>query len=179
MNYTFKNKNYALPEDMKQKIVQKLNRLSKMLPENTDVTVHLSAVKQENKVEVTIPVSKRILRAEVKGQDMLNAVDEVVDVLDKQMVRYKTRLRERSRRDTRYTDEYDTIFKDNTTNDTPIIKIEKTKRFAVKPMDAEEAVMEMELLGHGFYVFHNSETDEMNVVYKRNDGSYGLIEPEY
>lgn len=111
---------------------------------------------------------------------MYAAIDEVVDVLEKQMVKYKNRLRDKARRDTSFIDElkyFEPVGKEDK-NDDEEVRIAKTKKFAVKPMDAEEAVMEMELLGHNFFVYRNASSDEINVVYKRKNGTYGLIEPE-
>ena len=96
------------------------------------------------------------------------------------MVKYRKRLKDKSRRDNSFKDEYAfETHKDEAFEMDSEIVINRTKKFALKPMDAEEAAMEMELLGHGFFVFRNGQTEEVNVVYKRSDGSYGLIEPEY
>ena len=121
---------------------------------------------------------KRILRAEVAKDDMYAAIDEVVDKLEKQMVKYKSRLRDKSRRDSSFADELKSISLEVNTDDEEVTKIEKVKRFEIKPMDPEEAVLEMELISHNFFVFRNAETDNINVVYKRKDGSFGLIDPE-
>ena len=111
---------------------------------------------------------------------MYTSIDEVVDKLEKQMVKYRSRLRDKSRRDSSFTDELKAISMNiESEDDEDTIKIDRTKKFEIKPMDAEEAVMEMELVSHNFFVFRNSTTDEINVVYKRKDGSYGLIDPEY
>ncbi|MCL2703436.1 MAG: ribosome-associated translation inhibitor RaiA [Defluviitaleaceae bacterium] len=184
MRFTFSGRNYNVTDEIMEKCEKKLKqRLSRLFPENAEAHVALSTVKQENRAEITIPLRNRILRAEVSANDMLAAIDLATDALDKQMVKYKNRVRDRSRRDSTYRDEalaFSVTDADAGLSDgRDDIKIEKTKRFALKPMDPEEAVMEMELLGHGFYMFRNSLHDEVNVVYKRNNGSYGLIEPEY
>ena len=112
---------------------------------------------------------------------MTAAVDKAVDILEGQVVRYKKRMRTKVRSGAdAYAAEYAAILvPEEELDDEPMVKIERVKHFEVKPMDAEEAVMEMELVGHNFFVFRNGETDEVNVVYKRKDGTYGLIEPEY
>ncbi len=179
MRYNFTGKNVTITEAMKDKVIQKIGKLEKLLPENTEVYVTIGVVKLDHTIEVTIPLPKRILRAEVTTEDTYSAIDEVVDILEKQMVKYKGRLRNKIKKDSVYKDEFNVIFKDDDSSEENGIKIEKTKRFALKPMDAEEAVMEMELLNHNFYVFRNGDSDEVNVVYKRKDGSYGLIEPEF
>ena len=123
---------------------------------------------------------KRMLRAEVTDPDVSNCMDKAVDILERQVVKYKSRLRDRRRRSVATNDELTFInaAQEAEPTDNNEIIITRTKKFALKPMDAQEAVMEMELLNHAFYVFRNSWTDEINVVYKRNDGEYGLIEPQ-
>ncbi len=180
MRYSFTGKNTTVTDALKEKITSKLERIEKLVPESTSVTVTLSVVKLDHTIEVTVNLPKRILRAEVTKQDMYAAIDEVVDVLEKQMVKFKNRLRDKARRDTSFVDElkyFEPISKEDALDDDEV-KIAKTKRFAVKPMDAEEAVMEMEMLGHNFFVYRNASSDEINVVYKRKNGTYGLIEPE-
>ena len=180
MRYTFKAKNTTVTDALKEKITSKINRIERLFPENTDINVTLSVVKLENKIEVTVNLPKRVLRAEVIKDDMYAAIDEVVDKLEKQMVKYRSRLRDKSRRDYSFIDELKAISMNLDSDDSEdAIKIDRTKKFEIKPMDPEEAVMEMELISHNFFVFRNDSTDEINVVYKRKDGSYGLIDPEY
>jgi len=179
LNYTFTGKNLAVTDALKDRTIQKLGRLEKLLSFDADVSVKYSVNRQNNRVEVTIPLRRRILRAEVTANDMYSALDSIVDMLEKQMIKYKSRIRSRSRRDASFTEEFESTgsFAENI-EESPIV-IDRTKHFPLKPMDAEEAAMEMEMLGHSFYVFRNGQTDVVNVVYKRNDGTYGLIEPEY
>lgn len=111
---------------------------------------------------------------------MMAAIDEAVDILEGQMTKYKSRLKDKSKKDGSFVDELNAFLNaDEDYDEEESLNIVRTKRFTVKPMDAEEAVMEMELLGHSFFVFRNAATDEINVVYKRKDGAYGLIDPEY
>lgn len=180
MRYSFTGKNTTVTDALKDKITSKLARIEKLVPDETGVVVTLSVIKLDHTIEVTVNLPKRILRAEVTSQDMYAAIDEVTDVLEKQMVKYKNRLRDKARRDTSFVDElkyFEPASKDEKTEDGEIV-IAKTKRFAIKPMDSEEAVMEMEMLGHNFFVYRNDSNDEINVVYKRRNGTYGLIEPE-
>ncbi len=179
MKFTFTGRNISLTESLKDKASAKLGRLAKLLPENAEITVAFSVVKQDQTVEVTIPLNKRILRAEVTTEDMYASIDEIVDKLEKQMVKYKSRLRNKSKKDVKFQNELSQFLDNVEETDSQYPVIEKTKRFALKPMDAEEAVMELELLGHSFYVFLNSTTEEVNVVYKRKDGTFGHIEPEF
>jgi len=183
MRFTFTGKNLVVSQDMKDKTEKKIGRLSRLFPENTDVFVTFSVVRADNKVEISIPLTnKRLLRAEVTAPDMYSAVDGAVDVLDRQMAKYKKRLKDKSRRDNSFKGELEMLntvdeaaFADDEGKDE--ITIERRKHFPLKPMDPEEAAMSMEMLGHNFYVFRNSATDEINVVYKRNQGTYGLIDP--
>lgn len=181
MRYTFKGKNTTVTDALKEIITDKINRIERLLPKDSEVFVTISVIKIDNKIEVTIKLPKRFLRAEVTSDDMYSAIDEVVDKLEKQIVKYKNRLRDKSRRDSSFIDELKTFDTENQLDDAldNDIKINRTKRFEIKPMDAEEAIMEMELLSHNFFVFRDSETNNINVVYKRSDGSYGLIDPEY
>ena len=179
LNFTFTGKNLSVTDALRDRTIQKLSRLEKLLPFDVDVSVKYSVNRQNNRVEVTIPLKRRILRAEVTANDMYSALDGIVDMLDKQMIKYKSRIRSRSRRDASFKEEFESAGEiAENIEESPIV-IDRTKHFPLKPMDAEEAAMEMELLGHSFYVFRNGRTDIVNVVYKRNDGTYGLIEPEY
>ena len=180
MRYIFKAKNTTVTDALKEKITSKVDKLEKILPENTEITVTLSVIKLEQKVEISANLPKRILRAEATKNDMYDAIDDVVDKLEKQMIKYKNRLRDKSRKDSSFIDELNSIpSSENIEENEDTIKIDRTKRFEIKPMDAEEAVMEMELVSHNFFVFRDATTDKINVVYKRKDGSYGLIGPEY
>ena len=111
---------------------------------------------------------------------MMAAVDGAVDILENLIIRYKKRLRTKVRQSAEsYRAEYESLrIKEEELNEEPLYKIERVKHFEVKPMDAEEAVMEMELIGHSFFVFRDAETENINVVYERKNGSYGLIDPE-
>lgn len=172
--------NEAVSDAVKDRCETKLSKLDKLTPKEADVFITFSSEKNEQKIEATLPLNKRILRAEVTDSDIFSAIDALVDVLDKQIEKYKHRLKDKSRRDAAFRDEFENFAAEHDySNEVHLKKIERTKKFALKPMDAEEAVMEMELLGHNFYVFRSGETDDVNVVYKRKNGSYGLIEPEY
>ena len=181
MRYNIIGKNIDVWDKTKEMVGKKMDRIAKLFPENTEATITLSLEKQVATVEVTIPMNKRYARAEVQDADMTAAMDKTVDILEGQVVRYKKRMRTKIRNGAdAYAAEYAAILvPEEDLDDEPLVKIEKVKRFDVKPMDAEEAVMEMELVGHTFFVFRNGETDEVNVVYKRKNGTYGLIEPEF
>jgi len=181
MRFVFTGKNMSLTEGIKERASKKLSRLEKLLPDGADVMVTFSENKHLTKMEVSVPMHKRWLRAEVESSDISNCMDEAVDILERQIVKYKSRLRDRRRRSVATTDELqflNVIPEPIDESASPEILITRTKKFALKPMDAQEAVMELELLNHSFYVFRNSWTDDINVIYKRKDGEYGLIEPE-
>ena len=178
MRYNFTGKNIAITDDLKEKTRRKLGRIEKLFPDDSEAIITFSTIKHTTRAEVSIHLHKRILRAEVSAEDAISCLDSIVDILEKQMVKYKSRLRERSRRNTATPDETLFIESNDISADGQEIAIHKTKRFALKPMDAQEAIMEMELLGHNFYAFRNGATDEVNIVYKRSNGTYGLIEQE-
>lgn len=180
MRYTFTGKNISVPDDFKARTEKKLNRIERLIPQKgeAEAYVTVSKVRHQYKTEVSVPLHKRLLRAEVTASDLDSCLDSVVDVLEKQVGKYKGRLRERSRRNAATGEELSFLTEPAEQEDSSAVVIHKTKRFALKPMDAQEAVMEMELLGHSFFVFRNAITDEVNVVYKRKDEEYGLIEPQ-
>ena len=182
--YSFKAKEgISVGEALKQKATDRLDKLSKVIPEGSEIFVTFSQVKKLNIVEVTIPLKKHVLRAEVSDVDMQTALDQAADILEKQMIKFKSRLSRKAKIDPNFKDEFNLYFsrqddEQDEENESAIV-IKRSKKFALKPMDAEEAIMNMELLGHGFFVFKDTESDEVCVVYRRNDGTYGLIEPEF
>ena len=181
MRYNIIGKNIDVWDKTKEMVEHKMDRVAKLFPDDTEATITLSLEKLVSTVEITVPMNKRVVRAEVQDPDMTAAMDKAVDILEGQVVRYKKRMRTKVKSGAEaYAAEYAAILvPEEDLDDEPMVKIEKVKHFEVKPMDAEEAVMEMELVGHNFFVFRNGETDEVNVVYKRKNGTYGLIEPEY
>lgn len=142
-----------------------------------DVNLIISKERGLFKSEVTISMSGTVIRGESKTQDIYSSIDDVLDKIKRQIKKYKESFVERRRETKKFLEKTEgTLTSSETTDEFP--KIVKVKRFILKPMDEEEAIMQMELLGHTFFVFLNSNTDKINVVYKRNDGNYGLIEPE-
>ncbi len=185
MNYSFTSKNFDTTDSIKNFAIEKIDRhLGRLLPDNVNITVSFIEIGFKKKVEVTLHLNKRIIRAEViNNEDMHAAIDEVVDILKKQVRRYKNRLEAISKKNFKLKEEIKLLPVDNIelleAENSSNIEIERIKSFAIKPMDPEEAAMELELLAHSFYVFLNSDTGEVNVIYKRRNGSYGLIEPKY
>lgn len=175
MRYIIKGRNVEVTEGLKSAVTDKIGKLDKYFSEETEAYVTLSVEKERHKVEVTIPMKGNTLRAEETNSDMYVSIDLVQETLERQLKKYKNKIVDRKHSSEVFAPEF--MEKDYDEDDS--IRIEKSKRFAVKPMDPEEACLQMELLGHSFYVFRNSETDEINVVYKRKGNTYGIIEPEY
>ena len=155
-------------------IEKKLTKLNKFIDEDADAYVTLTREGKRHIMEITIPLNGMMLRGEEKCEDFYSAIDDIVDALERQMRKHRTRLARRVRENA-FAD-YAAQEDEEPENSYEIVRV---KRFAIKPMDSEEAIMQMELVGHDFFVFRNAETDQVNVVYKRKDGRYGLIEPEY
>ena len=169
MRYKFIGKNITIWDSIKEKVEIKVGKLGKLLPDDAVVNVAASNTKGTNKIEITIPLYKKILRAEVSDADMFATVDLAVDKLERQL--------KRSKRGGSVSEEFG-LFKAEEASADESAKISKVKSFPIKPMDPEEAVMEMGLSGHTFYMFINSSTGDTCLVYKRADGTYGLIEPQ-
>lgn len=181
MKYSFKGINVDVTDNFQSKVINKLDRIEKLYPEGAEANIILSEIKLDKKVDITVNLpNKRIIKAEVTSTDLMAAVDEAVDILERQLVKYKSRLTGRAKKSSLFAAELNALALDMAEDhEDDGIKIVKNKRIFVKPMDAEEACMEMEMLGHNFFVFRNADTDEINVVYRRKDGAYGLIEPEF
>ena len=175
MRIRVSGKNIEVTNALREKVEKKLSKLEKYFNPNTEVNATLTVEKNRHIIEVTIPFNGVILRGEEATEDMYSSIDNVVEKLEKQIAKYKTRIERRIKDGSVRFDKFS--FSQEEDDDEP--KIVKTKRFAMKPMPVEEAVLQMELLGHSFFMFYNAETDEVNVVYKRRDGDYGLIEPKF
>ena len=175
MQYIITGRNIDITEGLKSAIYEKIGKLERYFTPTTEVQVTLSVEKDRQKIEVTIPVKGSIIRSEQVSNDMYVSIDLVEEIIERRLKRYKTKLIDQKQNASSFSDAY--IEKE--AEEPEAIKIERTKRFAVKPMDPEEACVQMELLGHSFFVFRNAETDEVNVVYKRKGNTYGLIEPDF
>ncbi|MBR3538148.1 MAG: ribosome-associated translation inhibitor RaiA [Eubacterium sp.] len=177
MNYMISGKNIDVTEGLKQAVYDKLGRLEKFFNEDTDAQVTFSVEKDRQKIEVTIPMKGHIIRAEQVSDDMYVSIDMVVEIIERQVVRYKKRIIDQEQDAAYFQNQF--LEEEDDGAEEGEISIIRSKRFAVKPMYPEDACVQMELLGHNFYVFRNAETDEVNVVYKRKGNTYGLIEPEF
>ena len=184
MNFIISGKNIDVTPGLKDAIEQKLGKLERYFTPETEIIVTLSVEKERQKIEVTIPVKGNIIRSEQTSDDMYVSVDLVEEVIERQLRKYKNKLVARSQGHPTASGSGNNFKKEffESEDDTSVddeIRIVRTKRFGIKPMYPEDACIQMDLLGHAFFVFCNAETDEVNVVYKRKDGSFGLIEPEF
>ena len=173
MRFIITGRNIDITEGLKSAVEEKLGKLDRFFAPETEVNVTLSVEKERQKIEVTIPVKGNIIRSEQVSSDMYISIDLVEEVIERQLKKYKNKIVDKQQNAAAFAQEF--VEKDY---DDDEVKIIRTKRFGIKPMDPEEACVQMELLGHNFYVFFNSETEEVNVVYKRKGNTYGLIEPE-
>ena len=165
MRFTITGKNIEVTEGLRSAINEKIGKLDKYFSTEMDATVTLSVEKERQKIEVTIPVKGNIIRAEEVSNDMYVSIDLVEEIIERQLRRYKTKLVDAKQAAAEFSKSY--------------IEKDYDDDAEVKPINPEEACVQMELLQHNFYVFLNSETDEVNVVYKRKNNTYGLIEPEF
>jgi ribosome hibernation promoting factor len=175
MKVNIYGKNMQLTEALKEATIKKVERLDKFFQTDVEAKVVLSIERKNQKVEVTIPFNGRIARVEESSDDMYNSIDEAVESLEQQLRKYKTKLQDKKHSSESIKFEnFESL--DDEENE---FKVVKTKKFAIKPMNIEEAVLQMDLLKHNFFVFLNADSEEVNVVYKRKDNNYGLIEPEF
>lgn len=175
MNLVISGKNLDITEGLRSAVEEKIAKLERYFNDSTEVHVTLSTEKNRQKIEITIPMKGSIIRAEEVSSDMYVSIDLVEEVIERQLRKYKNKLIDKAQNAVHLNQE----FIDEDIEDEEEINIIRSKKFAMKPMDPEEACVQMELLGHNFFVFRNADTDEVNVVYKRKGNTYGLIEPEY
>ena len=185
MKFIIIGKNIDVTPGLREAVESKLGKLERYFTPNTAIHVTLSVQKGHQKIEVTIPVKGGLVRSEQESSDMYVSIDLVEEVIERQLRKYKNKLVARNQgHPTSYAPSGNSFRKEffdseeETTEDDEV-RIVRTKKFGIKPMFPEDACVQMELLGHNFFVFSNAETDEVNVVYKRKDGSFGLIEPEF
>ncbi|MDO4614531.1 MAG: ribosome-associated translation inhibitor RaiA [Lachnospiraceae bacterium] len=175
MNFMISGKNIDVTEGLRTAIEDKLGKLERYFTPDTKVIVTLSVEKDRQKIEVTIPVKGNIIRSEQVSNDMYVSIDLVEEVIERQLHRYKNKIIDRKRPSGDFRQEF---IDNDYEHEEDTIQILRSKKFDIKPMYPEDACVQMELLGHNFFVFNNAETDQINVVYKRKGGSYGLIEPD-
>lgn len=180
MKLTVKGRNVDVTGALESYVDKRFAKLEKYFNNEMRGTVTLIIEKNNHIAEATIPMNRYILRAEDSSSDMYASIDNVLEKLERQIRKYKTRVNRKSRQKNLQVAEFKVLENEEpeSTDMNDGIEIAKIKRFMVKPMDPEEAVMQMELLDHDFFVFLNETDNEVNVVYRRKDGKYGMIQPE-
>lgn len=180
MQFTIRGQQIDVTDALREYVDKKLSKLEKYFeaPPTSEGSVTLGVVRGLHTVEVTIPLAGVTLRAEDRSDDMYASIDAVVDKLERQIRKHKTKLNRKFRQEG-----LKTLFVDGASavvaveeQDYDDLEVVRNKRFTMKPMDVEEAILQMNMVGHNFFVFSNIDTSEVSVVYKRDDGKYGLIE---
>ncbi|MDQ6422495.1 ribosome-associated translation inhibitor RaiA [Paenibacillus sp. LHD-117] len=179
MNYNIRGQRFQVTEALREHVEKKLNRLERYFesPIASEINVTLSVTKGQHAVEVTIPLVGVMLRAEEKSEDMYASIDMVVDKLERQIRKHKTKVNRKFRQGSGvralFREEGSAV---SVLEEEEDLELVRTKRHTLKPMDVEEAILQMNMVGHNFFVFANADNKEVNVVYRRSDGKYGLIE---
>jgi len=175
MKFNIIGRKMTVNEKKEEYITKKIGKLDKFFKTEPEARIVIGSVKDKEYIEATIYSDGVIVRAEAEQDDIFSAIDKAVDIIERQIRKNKTKLEKKIKRDSLSDNTLlsGELFSDEENGE---FKIVKTKRFSVKPMSVQEAILQMNLLGHNFYVFKNEETDEMNVVYKRNDGNFAVIE---
>ncbi len=173
MRITITGKNLEVTDGLREAVEERLSKLDRYFTADTPADVTLSVEKDRKKIEVTIPIKGNIIRSEQVSSDMYVSIDLVEEVIERQLKKYKNKIIDKKHATGSFKQEFiDKEFEDEE------VDIIRTKHFEVKPMYPEDACIQMELLGHSFFVFMNADTDLVSVVYKRKDGTYGMIEPD-
>ena len=174
MKFIIVGRNIEVTPALRSTVEEKIGKLGKYFNPDTEVHVTLSVEKERQKIEVTIPVKGNIIRSEQVSNDMYVSIDLVEEIIERQLKKYKTKIVDKHQAG----GSFSKMYVENDYVDEEEVRIVRTKRFDIKPMYPEDACIQMELLGHSFFVFIYAETDQVNVVYKRKGDTYGLIEPE-
>lgn len=172
MNIKYTGRKIDVTQGLKDYSEKRLQRIEKFFPESAYATVTFSVQKENHIAEITVYHEGMIFRAEISNNDMYAAIDKCIDVLERQIRKQKTRLEKKLKTGAFVPDA------SNEVEEEEEFRIVKVKKYENKPMSAEEAILQMNLLGHAFYIFNNAQTNDKCVVYKRKDGNYGLIELE-
>lgn len=175
MRFSITGRTITVTDGLRNMVEKKLGKLDKFFKADTLCNVTLSTQKDMQKIEVTIPVKGTVIRAEQETTDMYQSIDLVEDLIERQIRRYRKKLIDRKQSVHAFTDDF---LSDTEEPEEPEIRIVRTKQFDLKPLSAEEACLQMELVGHSFFVFQDGDTGKVHVVYKRKGNTYGLIAPE-
>lgn len=176
MKFTIIGRKIDVKPKVKDYIEKKLSKLDKFFREEADARVVIGTIKDNDYIEAAIYAGGMIYRAEVTESEMFVAVDKIVDIIERQIRKNKTKLEKRIKKEALNDAVMLSGINYDEAEDTSEFDIVKTKRFAIKPMSVEEAILQMNLLGHSFFIFKNMDTNETNIVYKRNDKKYAVIE---
>lgn len=176
MKVTVIAKNIELTDALKEIVQKKISKLEKYFEVNVEARATLSVQKNRHIIEVTIPFNGVILRGEESTSDMYKSLDLVEDKLERQIRKQKTRLSRRHSESLRFGEINNIELQPAEEENGKLVKV---KKFGVKPMNSEEAILQMDLLGHNFFVYQDADSNKVNVIYKRKDGDYGLLEPEF
>ncbi len=179
MKIIFKGKHIEVTDAMRNYIEKRLSKIERHFDHILEVIVTLSVEKNRQIVEATLQASRALIRAEEETDDMYASIDKVADKLERQIQKHKEKYFQKPHPCTEKKGLANKEVNAEDSESDKIAKIVKIKRFAIKPMSVEEAAMQMDLLGHSFFVFANDNTNKVNVIYKRKDGNFGLIEPEF
>ena len=177
LKFNIRGENVEVTESIRDYVIKRISKLEKFFEDNVEANAHVNLKVYPNKtfkVEVTIPLPYLTLRAEETSSDMYGSIDLVTDKLERQIRKYKTKVNRKSREKGYKNMDFVPDVEDEPVSED--LKIVRTKQISLKPMDPEEAVLQMDMLGHDFFVFEDAETNGTSVVYRRKDGRYGLIE---
>ena len=175
MKMQIRGRNLQVSEKVKEYAEKRLTKMDKLIDKETEATVTFIGEKNRQRVEITIPVNGFLLRAEEEAEDLFTAIDLVTDKLEKQLVKSKERFSKKGRLSITKLPTLSGLSPAGEDDEETKVR---TKRFPAKPMTLDEAITRMDMVGHTFFAFHNAESDQINVVYRRKDGHYGLLEPE-
>ncbi|MCB5934608.1 ribosome-associated translation inhibitor RaiA [Caldibacillus thermoamylovorans] len=180
MKFNIRGENIEVTPALREYTEKKITKLEKYFTDTTEAIAYVNLKVyngKKTKVEVTIPLPQLVLRAEELNDDMYAGIDLITDKLERQIRKYKTKVN-RKFRELKSNDLFVSTPAQATKDeaDEKELEIVRTKRFDLKPMDSEEAILQMNLLGHNFFIYTDAETNTTNIVYRRKDGKYGLIE---
>lgn len=179
LTFNIRGENIEVTQAIRDYVQKRISKLEKYFEQSVDSTAHVNLKVYQNKdskVEVTIPLPYLTLRAEETSPDLYASIDLVTDKLERQIRKYKTKVNRKSREKGFKNLEFTPEATDNDDDKNAKLEVVRTKRVSLKPMDNEEAILQMDMLGHDFFIYEDAETDAVNIVYRRNDGRYGLIE---
>jgi len=180
MNIKLNGKNVVITEDLERLVQKKMKKLEKFFRPNAEAQVRLASVKKREIAEVTIWVDGLVIRGEVASADLRTSLDRVVEKVEKQILHHKTRLANRVHDGSlaEWISDMASMEPGSGAEDEAESAVIREKRFSMKPLDIDEAILQLQMLGHDFFAFRNVETGMINVIYTRKDGGYGLLEPD-